>query len=399
MAFNQLVIYYPNYVYNTGHTGGILAGISKLSLVGSTHLAGACCDNSGNIYVTDAFKHIVLKITDSGVVSVVGGSTGVSGNNGNATVTAANSRFNYPTGICCDKNGDLYVCDTNNNQIRRISNDKVSLVAGDSAGASGTTDGVGAIAKFNNPYGIDIDNSGNIYVADTFNHSIRKIHGGVVFTIAGLSGTSGNVPVWAQMTTAEGVQGDTARFAYPYALSCNPNGYVFISDTENHVIKRLDPAGRVRIFSGSGTRGRTLGTAKTSTYQDLKFSDFTRSNELYVVDYDESGASRIVRIDEEGVPGNVIDYSAKVTGQYLAAVVCNPAAHLFVIESEYTNIQYSSSSSSSSSSNSSSSSSSSSSSYVENWSSSSGSSSSSSYIENWSSSSLSSESSSSSSSS
>jgi len=356
MAFNQVAKYYQGYVSSVGQSGGIIAGLWGLLVRGSTHVSGACTDHSGNVYVTDAQKNIILKITEGGTISVIAGASGVSGNNGNATVTAANARFNYPTGICCDRNGDLYICDTHNHQIRRISNNKVSLVAGASVPATGTADGVGDLARFNTPYDIDIDASGVLYIADTMNHAIRRIRGSVVSTLAGLKGTSGHAPVWAQMTTSVGIPGTSARFNSPYSVAVNQNGYVFVGDTENHVIKRIDQAGNVRIFSGSGVRGTTIARAKTCQYQDLKFSDIDKSDDLYIVDFDEPGASRLMRIDEEGTPGVVVDFSTLPGGPYLVSVACNPASHLIVVESDYTLIEYSSSSSSSSHSSSSSSS-------------------------------------------
>ena len=171
-----------------------------------------------------------------------------------------------------------------------------------------------------------------------------------------------------------------------------------MGDGDNHCIKRIDPDGWVRIFSGSGTYGTALGTAKTCQYQDLKFSDIgNKSSDLYIIDFDEAGASRLLRIDEDGVPGVIIYFTAS-EGPYAVSVACNPADHLIVVESDYTIVEYSSSSSSSTSSSSSSidsSSSSSSSSSISSNSSSSNSSSSSSSISSNSSSSNSSSSSSS----
>ena len=346
MSLNQIVKHYNGYLQSAGNSGSKIAGLIGLSVKGSVALADACVDYSGNIYVTDPINHIILKITESGVITSLAGSSGVSGNNSSDTVTCANARFNYPTGIACDRNGDLYICDTNNHQIRKISNNKVSLVAGSPSPTSGTADGTAA--RFNFPYGIDIDNSGIIYVADTMNHAIRMIKGGVVSTLAGLKGTSGDVPVWSDMTTAQGILGTDARFDSPYAITVNANGYVFVSDTGNSVIKRIDSAGRVRIFSGSGTYGRTNGTAKLCTYQELKYMDITRSEELYVIDYNETGSSRLMMVNREGAAYPIIDWSLAAEGPYVASIVCNPSGHLIVVESDYTGYEYSSSSSSSS---------------------------------------------------
>jgi hypothetical protein len=137
------------------------------------------------------------------------------------------------------------------------------------------------------------------------------------------------------MTTSQGVLGTDARFNSPYAITVNANGYVFVSDTGNSVIKRIDPAGRVRIFSGSGTYGRTNGTSKVCRYQNLKYMDITKAEELYVIDYEELGASRLMMVNREGSAYPIIDWSLSPEGKYGASIVCNPSAHLIVIESNY----------------------------------------------------------------
>ncbi len=341
MSINQVVNYYQGYIQSIGNNGSKIAGLIGLSLKGSVTLADACVDYSGNIYVTDPVQNIILKINGSGTIFLLAGLSGISGNNGSNTVSCSDARFNYPTGITCDRNGDLYICDTNNHQIRKISNNKVSLIAGSPSCESGTADGTAA--RFNSPYGIDIDESGNIYVADTMNHAIRIIRGGVVSTFAGLKGTSGNYPVWSDMTTSYGVLGTDARFNSPYAITANSNGYVFVSDTGNSVIKRIDSAGRVRIFSGSGTYGRVNGNSKTCRYQDLKYMDVTKSEELYVIDYNETGVSRLMLVNREGSAYPVIDWSLASEGLNAASIVCDQAAHLIVIESDYIEISSSSS--------------------------------------------------------
>ena len=174
MPFNQVTKFYQGYINSTGNIAQSVDGINQIiqGLWGlffrdSTHIGGMCVDPNGNIYVTDPSRHIILKITESGTISSLAGLAGTSGGNTSLTVTCANARFNYPTGICCDRNGDLYICDTNNNQIRKISNNRVSLVAGSGAYAAGAVDGAGAAARFNRPYDIDITPSGILRSAGT----------------------------------------------------------------------------------------------------------------------------------------------------------------------------------------------------------------------------------------
>jgi len=356
MAFNQVVSFHHGYVVSAGQTGSNIAGLYGLLLKGSVNATGVCIDPSGNIYVTDVSRHIVLKITQNDAISVIGGLAGASGSNTDQTVTAAASRFNSPRGICCDRNGDLYICDTGNNQIRKISNNKVSLVAGAANGASGTADGVGSAARFNRPYDIDIDSAGNLFVADTYNHAVRRIKGGVVQNFAGLRGTSGNLPLWADMTTAVGISGVNTRFTRPESIAVDYNGYIYVGDTGNYCIKRIDQAGNVRVYSGDSTFGRSLGTsplyAKTCKYQYLRFSDVDKSGNLFIIDYNEGGPSRLVRIDREGRPGNVLDWNGLDNGQYVVSVAVDHMNKLVIIESEYNKLEFSSSSSSSTSSSS-----------------------------------------------
>lgn len=373
---NSVVNFYHGYVASAGNVGANIAGLTGLALKGSTYVAGVCLDPSGNIYITDAVNNIILKITQSGNIINLAGLSGSAGNNGGNAVSCVDARFNHPMGICCDRNGDVYVADTGNNQIRKISNNKVTLVAGDPSATSGTANGVGAAARFNAPNDVTIDRAGNLYVADTNNHAIRIIRGSSVGTMAGLKGTSGNVPVWSDMTTAYGISGADARFNYPCSVVADMNGYIYVCDTENSVIKRIDQSGNVRIFSGSGVFGRVIGTAKVCSYQYLKFSDVDRSGNLYVVDYSESGASRVLRVNPDGVSSIVVDYSGLVGAPYTVSLAHN-LSNLIVLESDYPETIFSSSSSSSvdSSSSTSSSDSSNSSSSSENYSSSSSSSS------------------------
>ena len=127
-------------------------------------------DASGNVYVADTNNHVIRKITSSGVVSTFAGS-GVAGfSDGSATV----AKFNYPTGITIDTAGNLYIADKTNHRIRKITpSGLVSTIAG--SGIAGFTDATGILARFNSPSGIAIDSSGNLFIADTSNHRIRMI--------------------------------------------------------------------------------------------------------------------------------------------------------------------------------------------------------------------------------
>ena len=142
---------------------------------------GVAVDIDGNIYVADQGNQVIRKITSAGVVSTFAGHAGISGTT-NGDVSLA--QFNYPTGIALDAAGNMYVADQGNNTIRKITaSGDVSTLAGSS---SGYMDGTGTDAQFKNPVALVVDAHGNIYVSDQYNFKIRKVTSlGVVTTIAG----------------------------------------------------------------------------------------------------------------------------------------------------------------------------------------------------------------------
>ena len=184
---------------------------------------GVTVDSSGNLYVSDTSNHRIRKITPDGIVSTFSGSSA-----GFADGQGTVAKFNLPVGITIDSSGNLYVSDTSNHVIRKISpSGSVSTVAG--FGTLGSTDGQGGSARFTNPQGVAIDNSGNLYVADTGNHKIRKIDTSKnVTTIAG-SGTAG---------FADG-QGTVAKFNGPIGITIDSSGILYIGDYNNNKIRKI----------------------------------------------------------------------------------------------------------------------------------------------------------------
>jgi sugar lactone lactonase YvrE len=200
-------------------------------------------DSSGNVYVADSANHTIRKITPAGVVTQLAGTTGQPGSiDGNGF--AAN--FNGPNKIAVDSSGNLYVADYNNATIRKITSaGDVTTLAG-TAGEVGSTDATGADARFTALSGIAVDSSGNVYVSDGTTHVIRKITpAGVVTTLAGTP-----VPVGENGGFADGT-GAAAKFDYPQGVAVDANGNVFVADFNNQAIRKITPAGVVTTFAGA----------------------------------------------------------------------------------------------------------------------------------------------------
>jgi sugar lactone lactonase YvrE len=160
-------------------------------LVGESRTYGGAVatDGAGNVYVADTFNNTLRKITPTGNVSMLAGTTGAAGS---ADGTGAAARFYYPQGIAADSSADVYVADTGNNTIRKITPAGVVTTLAGTAGIAGSADGTGPAASFNRPTGLAVDGAGNIYVADTDNDTVRKITPqGVVTTVVGAAGMSG----------------------------------------------------------------------------------------------------------------------------------------------------------------------------------------------------------------
>lgn len=201
--------------------------------------------------------------------------------------TGSAARFNNPQGIAVDSSGVVYVADTANNRIRRITTDgSVTTLAGD--GTAGFQDGAGSQARFNAPQGIAVDNQGSIYVADTGNAAVRAINGaGEVRTLAGDGTVGSNDSPAARFDGLMGVATDGA------------NVYVYLSDTGNHRIRRLDPSGAVITIAGA-ERGFADGSASQSRFAEPSGIATDGSGKLIVVD----AINSLVRLVDPGLAAN-----------------------------------------------------------------------------------------------
>lgn len=226
-------------------TVGTLAGTAGQA--GTTNATGAAArfrgplavvsDAAGNAYVADADNHVIRKITSAGVTTTFAGDMGVAGAD-DGTGTAA--RFNAPTSLAIDAQGNLYVADTLNHTIRKITSAGVVTTIAGTAGQASYANGLGAAARFNGPQGVALSGT-SLFVADTNNHIVRQIalSNNAVSTVAGAAGQSG---------MADGSP-STARFSGPTGIAV-AGTVIYVTDIDSHTVRSISASGEVRTVAG-----------------------------------------------------------------------------------------------------------------------------------------------------
>ena len=200
---------------------------------------GIAVDASGFVWVADTGNHTIRKVTAGGAVTTLAGGGGQPGST-DATGTAA--RFRSPSAIVADASGTLYVADTGNHAVRRSPRPASSRRSPERPARPGWVDGTGGAARFSSPAGIAIDRAGNLWVADTGNHVIRRVTAaGAVTTLAGRAGVSGS---------SDGAAG-VATFAWPAGIAVDRDGNLYVTDTPSHVLRSITPQGVVTTIAGA----------------------------------------------------------------------------------------------------------------------------------------------------
>ncbi len=235
--------------------------------------AGLAMDTNGNLFIADYQNHAIRKLSPDGLVTTFAGRPG---HLGSTNGTGTNATFNNPSGIALAANGTLYVSDTGNNIIRSVSASGVVGTLAGAAGQSGATNATGGLARFNTPLGIALGPGGSIFVADSGNYTVRKVtSGGVVTTLAGSPG------IWG---SADGA-GGAARFNCPVGVAVDRSGNIFVSDANNYTIRKITSAGVVSTWAGlAGAEGVADGTGNGARFGKPAELKTDSNDNLYVAD-------------------------------------------------------------------------------------------------------------------
>jgi uncharacterized protein (TIGR03437 family) len=203
---------------------------------------GVAVDSAGNLYIADTNNHRIRKVSKGVITTVAGnGLTGFSGDNGAAT----SARLGSPVAVAVDSAGNLYIADAGNHSIRKVSNGVIATVAGNGFAGFNGDNGPAANAQLNSPYGVAVGSAGDLYIADTENQRIRKVFGGMIATIAG-NGTAG--------FSGDNGPAISARLGTPMGIAVDLAGNLYIADRDNSRVRKV-ASGVITTAAGNGTQG------------------------------------------------------------------------------------------------------------------------------------------------
>jgi len=262
---------------------------TNASLVSPT---GVATDAAGNLYIADTNNNRVRKVDTNGVITTFAGNgtAAFAGDGG----SASNASLNGPSGVVLDALGNLYVTDTNNNRVRKVdTNAVITTFAGNGTAAFAGDGGSAVSASLNSPTGLVLDANGNLYISDTANNCIREVD------------VTSKITTFAGNATTPGYGGDggpatKANLNAPKRIATDPTGNLYIADTNNNRVRKVDTNGVITTFAGNGTAvfagdGGPASNASLSAPSDIILDAL---GNLYIAD---TNNNRVRKVDTNGV--------------------------------------------------------------------------------------------------
>ena len=278
-----------------GYTGdGLAAPNASLN-----YPCGVALDASGNLYIADSYNFRIRKVDLNGIITTVAGSAaGYSGDGGLAT----GADLRYPSGVAVDAAGNIYIADRGNNRIRRVdTNGIITTIAGNGSATYAGDGGLATNASLNTPYGVAVDASGNLYIADYGNQRIREVTpAGIIATVAGtnIAGYSG-----------DGGAATSADLHNPAGVDVDATGNLYIADYSNNRIRKVDIYGVITTVAGGGSGGDGDAATNASLSGPAGVALDAAGN-LYVAD---TGHHKIREVDTNG---NITTVAGNGSGNY-----------------------------------------------------------------------------------
>jgi len=255
-------------------------------------------DKNNNVYFADGYNHVVRKVNTAGIITTVAGNhiAGYSGDGGPATAAAMNN----PVGLAIDTTGNLYIADDHNNVIRKVGTDgMISTFAGDSTAGYAGSGGAATSALLDLPLGVAVDKAGNVYIADAMNNMVRKVSTtGILTDYVGSADT-------AHGDIGDGGAALTAKLYYPTHLAFDNDDNLYIADAYNNKVRKVTPAGIITTFAGTGNNDYT-GDDGPATSADMYYPHGVAVNQNGIIYIADRGNQVIRRVGPAVLPPNSV---------------------------------------------------------------------------------------------
>ena len=283
---------------------------------------GVAVDSAGNVYIADSSDHRIRKVDSTGTITTIAG-TGAFGFSGDGG-PAVEAELRSPGGVAVDSAGNVYIADVNDHRIRKVdSTGTITTIAGTGEFGFSGDGGPAVEAELRRPRGVAVDSAGNVYIADSSDHRIRKVDStGTITTIAG-TGEFGFV------STDDGGPAAAARLAFPYGVAVDSAGNLYIADAANRRIRKIDSTGTITTIAGTGEFGFS-GDGGPAVEAELRSPGgvaVDSAGNVYIADVNDH---RIRKVDSTGTittiagTGECCFFSTDDGGPAAAALLASP---------------------------------------------------------------------------